>query len=232
MIEFRTGITQIRTGLCRCLFVASLASLGACASFSGMPEPVLNTQAVVESANATDVSDAIGNFYSPDPADRDGLTPEGYRNKIVGTYMTAADLRFAEFRRHLSRQSRGSSLGLDVAILGVAGGASVAAERTANIPSSVAAGPTGTRAALNRDVYFDRTLPALFAAMDSARTETRTTIMVNLRRSATEYPLPVALADIANYELAGSLDGAIERVTAEARSRRRIAMPRARRQRR
>jgi hypothetical protein len=197
-----------------------------------MPEPVLNTQAVVESANATDVSDAIGNFYSPDPADRDGLTPEGYRNKIVGTYMMAADLRFAEFRRHLSRQSRGSSFGLDVAILGVAGGASVAAERTANIPSSVAAGLTGTHAALNRDVYFDRTLPALFAAMDSARTEARTTIMVNLRRSATEYPLPVALADIANYELAGSLDGAIERVTAEARSRRRIAMPRARRQRR
>lgn len=203
----------------RHLFLASLCSLGACASFDAHPVSVLDTRAAVQLANQVPVSVAIHNFYSPDDAARDGLTPESYRNMIIGTYLMAADLRFNDFRRDLSRQSRGSSFGLDVGILGFAGGASIAAERTANILSAIASGLTGTRAALNRDIFFDRTLPALFAGMDSARTEMRTAIMVNLRRSATDYPLPVALGDLASYENAGSLDSAIQRVTGDATRR-------------
>lgn len=200
------------------MLLASLGSLGACASFDAHPAPVLNISNVT--STGINVQDALTRFYSPRPGDRGDLSQEGYRNMMIGTYLMAADLRFNEFRRHLSRQARGSNFGLDLGILGFAGGASVAAgQRTANILSAIAAGLTGTRSALNRDVFFDRTLPALFAAMDGARTDIRTSIMVNMRRSAAEYPLSVAFADLANYENAGSLDSAIERVTGDAVNR-------------
>jgi len=204
-----------RRGICKALLLLTAVSVSGCASFDAHPAPVLNIANVT--STGINVQDALTRFYSPRPEDRGGLSQEGYRNMTVGTYLMAADLRFNEFRRHLSRQARGSNFGLDLGILGFAGGASVAAgQRTANILSAVAAGLTGTRSALNRDVFFDRTLPALFAAMDGARTEIRTSIMVNMRRPAEEYPLSVAFADLANYENAGSLDSAIERVTGDA----------------
>lgn len=215
MDELWTAAMRIRACLGKCLLLISLGSLGACASFDAHPQPVLNRATVVNVANI-DVVDALHDFYASTDSERDGLTSEGFRNRIIGQYLLAADYQFNDFRRQLSRQNRGSNFGLDIGALGFAGGASIAGERTANILSAIAAGLTGTRAALNRDVFFDRTLPALFAAMDGARTEIRTSIMVNMRRSAAEYPLPVALADLANYENAGSLDSAIERVTGDA----------------
>lgn len=216
MVEMAGAVARGRAGLGKCLLLLLSASLGACASFDAHPAPVLNISNVTNNTGIN-VQDALTNFYSTDPDDRDDLTPEGYRNMIVGTYLMAADLRFNEFRRHLSRQSRGSNFGFDLGILGFAGGASIAtSERAANVLSALAAGLTGTRSALNRDVFFDRTLPALFAAMDGARTVIRTSIMVNMRRSAAEYPLSVAFADLANYENAGSLDSAIERITGDA----------------
>ena len=216
MTRLRFTATRIRTGIGRFALLVSLGSLGACASFDAHPAPVLNITDVTNTTGIN-VQQALTNFYSPRPEDRGGLSPEGYRNMMIGTYLMAADLRFNDFRRHLSRQSRGSNFGLDLGILGFAGGASIAtSERAANVLSAIAAGLTGTRAALNRDVFFDRTLPALFAAMDGLRTDIRTSIMVNMRRSAVEYPLSVAFADLANYENAGSLDSAIERITGDA----------------
>ena len=222
MIQMPDAVVRARAGLGKCLLLLSLGSLGACASFEAHPRAVLNPQLVMTGVptsaypNGLPIPQAIENYYG-NPGQRNNLSQQDYRNYVIGVYLMAADQRFNDFRRHLSTQSRGSNFGLDLGILGSAGGASIATgQRTANILSAIAAGVTGTRAALNRDVFFDRTLPALFAAMDSTRTEIRTTIMLNMRRSAADYPLPVALADLANYENAGSLDGAVQRVTAEA----------------
>jgi len=215
MNDLRYAVAGIRAGLGKCLFLISLGTLAGCASFDAHPAPVLNRATVVNVANI-DLSDALHDFYATDDSERGGLTPEGFRNRIIGQYLLAADYQFNDFRRQLSRQNRGSTFGLDVGALGFAGGASVAGARTANILSAIAAGLTGTRTALSRDVFFDRALPALFAAMDAVRTEIRTTIVVNMRRSGAEYPLPLALADLAAYENAGSLDSAIERVTGDA----------------
>ena len=216
MIGLGGGIAYNIARLRKYLLLASLTSLVACASFDAHPQPVLAI-ADVTNSNGINVQDALTAFHSVSDSARQGLSRRGYRDMIIGTYLMAADLRFNEFRRHLSRQSRGSNFGLDLGILGTAGAASIVnSERSANILAAIAAGLTGTRAAINRDVFFDRTLPALFAAMDGARTEIRTSIMVNMRRSADEYPLSVAFADLANYENAGSLDSAIERITGDA----------------
>ncbi|HEX8643563.1 MAG TPA: hypothetical protein VF702_06575 [Allosphingosinicella sp.] len=193
----------------------SLMLLGACASFQAHPEPVLDTRALVASANFN-IPDVLQNFASPDPRERDGLDPEGYRNMVVGSLMLAADSRYMQFRRRLAAESRGSSLLLDVGIAGLASGASIAGESTANALAAGASALTGTRSAVSRDVYFDRTIPAMIGMMDAERTRLRTGIMTNLRRSADEYPLAVALSDVAAYEGAASLDGAIELLTREA----------------
>ena len=211
--------TFVRANL-RLAYLAPLALLGACASFQAHPEPVLETRSLIASANF-DIRNALTAFGDADGHDqrREGLSRQDYRNMVVGTLIMAADARYMQFRRRLAAESRGSSLLLDIGILGLSNGASIASESAANALAAGAAGLTGTRAAVSRDVYFDRTIPAMIGIMDAERTNLRAAIMSNLRRPAAEYPLAIALSDVAAYEAAASLDGAIEILTREAAER-------------
>lgn len=207
-------------GLARLGLILSSLALSGCASFQAHPEPVLDTRAVVASAKFVipDVLTAFGDSEQ-NTKRRDGLSRKDYRNMVVGTLIMAADSRYMQFRRRLSAESRGSSLALDIGILGLSNGASIASEATANALAAGAAGLTGTRAAVSRDVYFDRTIPAMIGIMDAERTKMRAAIMTNLRRPADEYPLAIALSDVGAYEAAASLDGAIEVLTRDAAER-------------
>jgi hypothetical protein len=218
MIALKARAAHMQGGFRKCLLLICLGSLGACASFQAHPEPVLDTMAVVNSANIN-IRSALIAFESSDATLRENLEPMAYRNMVIGTYMLAADQRYLQFRRRLAAEARGSSLLLDIGILGLSGGASLASEATANALAAGAAGLTGTRAAVSRDVYFDRTVPAMIGVMDAERTRIRTLIMVGLRKSAEEYPLAVALGDVSAYEQAASLDAAIEVLTQEAAER-------------
>jgi hypothetical protein len=218
MIEFWSATTRIGAGMGKCLLLLSLGSLGACASFQARPEPVLSTMAVVNSANI-DIRAALIAFAAPSDDAREGLDPKGYRNMVIGTHLMAADVRYSQFRGRLAAEARGSSLLLDIGILGLSGGASLATEATANALAAGAAGLTGTRAAVSRDVYFDRTVPAMIGVMDAERTRIRTLILVNLRKSAEDYPLAIAFSDASSYEAAASLDAAIEVLTRDAAER-------------
>ncbi|HYI48516.1 MAG TPA: hypothetical protein VEX35_08635 [Allosphingosinicella sp.] len=218
MATLTATAAHIRSAVHKSLLLIGLGALGACASFQAHPEPVLSTVAVVNSANF-DVRAALMAFEATSDEARGQLDRKGYRNMVIGTYMMAADMRYMQFRRRLAAESRGSSLLLDIGILGLSGGASLATEATANALAAGAAGLTGTRAAVSRDVYFDRTVPAMIGVMDAERTRIRTLIMVNLRKPAEDYPLAIAMSDVASYEAAASLDGAIEVLTRDASER-------------
>lgn len=186
---------------------------GACASLDGQARPVLEVTAVAAVAAKYPPAKALETFYGKRS---DEAAQRAYRDEVIGAYLAAADLRYLEFRRDLSRQMKGSSLALDVAVLGLTGGASLAAGKTANALSAVAAGFVGTRASLSKELWFDKTLPALIAAMDARRTDVRAQILTRMQTSAQAYSLAEAFADIARYQEAATLDSAIEQITAAA----------------
>ena len=186
MIEIGRASARIQSGIGSLLLVL-LAPLVACTSFQAHPVPVGDTISIANSANIN-IRDALINFASNDASRRQDLTPKAYRDMVIAIYLTAADMRYSQFRRRLAAGSRASSLLSDM----------------------------GARAAVSRSTYFDRTMPAIIAVMDAERTRIRTLIMVNLRKSAEEYPLAVALSDAASYEAAASLDRAIEVLSREA----------------
>lgn len=144
------------------------------------------------------------------------MTPQQWRNAVVLVRMGAADARYHEFRMNLSREVRGANFGLESVVLGLSGLGTVSGEGTANALAAAVAALTGARAALNREVYFERTLPALIAGMEVSRLEIATRIIVGLGKPENDYPLEVALLDALAYERAASLDQAIQIVTAEA----------------
>jgi hypothetical protein len=200
----------------KCLLLLSLGSLGACASFSAMPEPVLTTQDAIDVTHDYPVHQALRRYHAPTDADREGLSPRHWRDMVVGVYLAAADARYQEFRANLSREMRGGNFGLDVAVLGISAAGTVSGQATANALAAITGALTGTRSALSKDVYFERTLPALVASMDASRTEVATRVHTGLTKPVEEYPLERAITDVLAYERAASLDQAIQRVTVSA----------------
>ncbi len=181
-----------------------------------MPEPVVSPQIVVGLTNRYPIDDVLVRFHAESDEARQGLSRREWRDLIVGVYMAAADARYQEFRINLSRESRGSNFGLDLGILGLSNLGTVSGQATANALAAATAGLTGARASLQREVYFQQTLPALAAGMEAARLEVATRIRTNLMKTAEEYPLQQAFVDILAYERAASLDTAIQRVTVQA----------------
>jgi hypothetical protein len=203
---------RVRGSLKRLLILAALIPLGACASFDGQPRAVL-TPAMTSTASF-EVPAALTEYYRvADPAAR-----KNQRDKVIGVYMAAADANFLEFKRLISRESKGSNFALGSSIIGLTSAATVAGQRAAQILTAGAAGLTGVQGKLSTEVYFAKTLPALFAGMEANRTRVRTLIFRRMSEGDS-YPLSQSIADIAAYEEAGSIDQAIKTMTEETAER-------------
>lgn len=192
----------------------ALVAIGGCESFDGQARPVLAMTAVKDVADAYPPQTALSTFYGyrANPA-----RARAYRDEVIGAYLAAADLRFIAFRQDLSRQSKGTNVGFDLAILALTGTASLTGKAVANGLSAGAAGLTGSRAAIAKELWFDKTLPALLIAMEARRTTVRATIVKRMRDEGPEsYSMTEAFADLMAYQAAASLDAAIDTVTAAA----------------
>lgn len=184
-------------------------ALAGCASFDGQAAPILRVADATAIATALPPRTALETFYT----EPDGLKRRLYRDRVIGAYLAGADAQYLHFRAKLSREMKGSNLALGLLALGLTGGASIAGEATANALSAGAAGAIGTRASVSKELWFEKTLPALMTAMASKRTTIRTQIMVRMRETAEVYSLAEAFGDLARYQEAASLDGAVETVT-------------------
>lgn len=190
---------------------AACLALGGCASFDGMPEPVFDADAV--SASVVDeyrYDKAVAAIAS-----LTGPARNTYRNRVVSAYLMAIDARYFQFRRDLSRNMKGGNVGFDAALLALTGTAAVWDKAA----SELAAGATaiaGGRASLNRELYFERTLPALISLMESERLTVRTDILRGMARPEGDYTIEEAFADLTRYQAAASLDVAIQKAAAAA----------------
>jgi hypothetical protein len=99
------------------------------------------------------------------------------------------------------------------------------ANSAANELSAAASGLAGAQGAMNKELYFDKTLPAIVSAMETNRLRMRANIMKRLREDdIVQYPLEQAFADIGDYRLATNLDNAIQQITTAAGQREAVAV--------
>lgn len=200
----------IRVTLLGCLLVAG------CTSVSGFPDRTEDEAAKLSKLRTL--------YFAPTQdvlATYDGKTtdPEKrtYRNNVVYGHLQALDLQFSIFSRSIYTEATSNNLGLDIAgvAVGVSGAVTTVAS-TSRILSALSGGIAGSRTAIDKNLYFERTMPALLALMESGRSTVRTDIERGLLSSPDDYPLGKALSDLERYYNAGSLPGALAAITATA----------------
>lgn len=197
-----------RRPLAAVLTLTLAAWLGGCASFNGAPA----FDPAVTLAAADPMYDGfVTRFYgTTDAAQRVAI-----RNEFIEKRSGVIDRAYAGFKESIYTQRVGSAVGVDIATLVLnAAGAALPDAGVKTGTSALSAALIGGKTSIDKNVYFDRTLPALLAQMDGQRSVVRERILAGMASDATLYPLMQAASDLDAYLSAGSVTGAIAAITA------------------
>jgi hypothetical protein len=197
------------------VFSVSLFLLAACDSIQGYPQDPENSSAVIASLSSYfDLSWDEKYDLSTDPDVR-----RRYRDVIVLSHMRAYDIEFDNFERGLYGQGNSLAVAGSLATItmGAVGGVAGAAVTKAALNSASAA-VTGAEGAISKELYYQRTLPALISQMEADRTIAKTNILLGLKQSDSAYSLAQAYVDLESLKSAGGIPAAISNVTQTASS--------------
>lgn len=188
------------------LIVLALA-LGGCSTLRGNPERYQSTDDIVKAIDLT--AQEVATLAEP-------LTRDD-RNRIQNKAIAVVDQRFNAFVRDLAANRADSS----TAVAGTTLGASTAGAFVDSVKSKTnyalfAAGVVGAFGIVDKNYFYEKTVPALVAGMRAARA----TVLVRIRQGQADtlesYDGPTALRDLEDYYSAGTLLASIAEITARA----------------
>lgn len=188
--------------------IVLLTALQGCASFQGSPE----WDAAVDLKAADPLyATAVDDFYKAS-SDR-----EAVRNRFIEARAALIDHRYRVYKDSLYGQRVGTAVGTDIATLTLNTlGAAVSSVDAKTAANALSAGFIGSKASIDKNVYFDRTLPALLSQMDGARAQWRARLLAGMLLSAEQYSLMQAASDLDAYFHAGTVPGALAAITTQA----------------
>jgi hypothetical protein len=201
-----------RETLSRLVVYVLLGGLGGCAEINGYPTDPENSDAILTSLEPY-LDPAIDADYYKAPADQ----RQAKRDLIVLSRMRAFNIQFDKYEKRLWAGGNTVTLGGDLTALALTGLATTVAGATAKTAFAAAAtGVIGANAAINKDLYYQRTLPALIAQMEADRSKVQRVILTGLQKSDSDYSLAAAEIDLDALKKAGSMPAAIAQVTQTA----------------
>lgn len=184
-----------------------LVSLAACSSMHGVPVRYQDTTATVTAIDLT-AADLAALVKANAPNER---------NAFVNRAIAVIDLRFHELVRNVNgdRQDSAAITSYGNIAFNTAGTlvSSVVAKTNYAAAAAVSSALLGVT---EKQYYFDKTLPALVAAMTAARATVEERMRRGMQQDIYEYPGSLALADLESYFSAGTLLAAISNITTRA----------------
>lgn len=188
-----------------------LISMG-CATISGSPAAFPTSENALEEIDPCYKATIDLYYSSPSPSIRIEV-----RNKFIEKRLGAIDGQYLAFKEALYTQGIVSNVVVDVTTLGLnVAGAATGSSSAKSILHSLSGGLIGGKAAVDKNVYFDRTMPALLSQMEALRKTVRARIIEGMARSEAAYPLAQAMNDLQDYYIAGTIPGAIVGITKDA----------------
>ncbi len=216
---------------------ACAALVGGCESLQGCPRNPVDVGDELERLTPYFTQDVVSSYYLdgksapksppdksvskkpakkaapelPNPAlRRPGEDQKDYRDRVVCCRMRVIDLLFTDYEQQLYKLHNIGTIAGDFAVLGLTAAGSVAGSaETKAILSAIAAGVTGAKLSVDKNLYYQQTMPIIFQHMENLRKTQRQMIFANLKKSASDYPLPQAMSDVDFYYKLGTLPAAI-----------------------
>lgn len=189
--------------ICRLAALAIIATVCGCATMHGMPKQGVSLQL----ANQSDVgADQVAFDYSVE-----------VRDQWIESNLISIDGLYDDFVTELQKSRNGWSIG--AGILDIAFGVASSLTPSAGVKANYAAASTlltGSYAVINKEVFYEKTVSALVAAMDARRKSVLLQIRTGMQQDKKTYPISAAHEHIRAYQRASSLIGGLSFVEAAA----------------
>ncbi len=199
----------------RILLVVATVVVSGCAGLKGAPQPVFDQDAEVEEikklyGSETEIKAQYKKLLNSPSAQKT------YRNEVILARMRAYDIRFNEFKKELFRGEAGKNIATDVALIGMGAAAALVGGTTGRALAAAITGLAGAKASFDKNVYFEKTMAVIVAAMIARRKEKELEIRIKMRTDTDAYPLDDGLRDVRGYEEAGTISEGIISLAATA----------------
>jgi hypothetical protein len=192
-----------------------LPILSACAIIEGYPANPDNNTATLTALQDT--------YFGPKSEDKyNGIqqTDPNYatlrrnaRDEVILGRIHAYDIEFSSFQRALTGYDSMISIGTDLTALALNGlGATNGNKAMKTAFAAASGGVIGAQGVIDKDMFYQKTVPALIAQMEANRAKTKLAIFTGLRQADADYPLGRADSDLADLNDAGSIPNAISNV--------------------
>src|SRR5260370_9609445 len=166
--------------------------LAGCAPLLGYPRDPEDTDATLVGLQQYFNGAKQKEYFDP----RNAALREIIRNEIILGRMHAYDINFADFEKRLYGDGNAVSLGSDLVGLVLAGlTATTGGAATKAALGAATAGVIGANTAINTDLYYEKTIPALLAQMEADRLLAKAPIISGMNMSVAGYPLIQAYTD-------------------------------------
>lgn len=194
-----------RCGLAALLLLA--IGFAGCSTLRGNPVRYQASDAVVQAIDLR--ADELAALA--EPTDRD------MRNRIQNRALAVIDLRFNAFVRDLTADRADSSAAVAGTTLGAStAGAFVDSVKAKTNYALFAAGVVGAFGIVDKNYFYEKTVPALVAGMRAARANVLLRIRQGQNETLESYGGVAALQDLEDYYAAGTLLASIAEITTRA----------------
>ncbi len=204
---------QMKISLCLSIILTLIFCSG-CGELRVRPKRAYNTNdALIELNIESAISRMISEYYGTTLPE----TRKDTRDTIVSKVLIVTDIHYHDFIESVSVFKKKKDTAAEIGVVAASGVASLIHPlSTAQIFSQVSVGIQSSNIAVNKNFFYEQTIPVLISSMNARRLTVRADIVRNVKLGTQNYPLQAALADLDRYYNAGTFEGAVELIAKKA----------------
>lgn len=211
----------VKTVFCAAIYCLAATLFTGCGSVRkpGFPKQSYNEKAQIKTLEKEfEKPRMISAYYAL--CARPGVTEEekhAARNRIIDGRLALINLNYNQFVSEFSFTKQSIDFSAEMTELGVnLATTAVGGSSAKTILGAVSAGITGTRLAIDKNFFYEKTVTVLVTSMNAQRKVALVPILRGMKASTDDYPLAQVLSDLDGYYFAGTFLGALQSIQAEA----------------
>jgi len=171
-----------------------------------------------------DLPAKITDFYKKKQEGVSDTELRSLRNEVVLFRVALINLNYNQFVASFSLNKQIIDTTADLADFGVdLAATAVGSASTKTVLSSISAGISGSRVSIDKNFFYEKTVPVLVSTMNAERKKALAPILIGQNKSLNDYPIVQAISDLDAYYLAGTFLGALQSIQADAGEKESIA---------
>jgi len=199
-------------------FICIAGSVASCSITEGFPRDPEDTAATLTKL-APYFDSAKDDEYLAAQAKNDEASARAIRDSIIMNKMHAYDIEYDDFKKSLTSYGNGISTGSDLVVLILNGfGATTGSAETKSALAAASAGVVGAQGAINKDLFYQKTIPAIISQMDANRDKAAVPLVTGMSEDTSKYSLQTAERDLEHYKISGNVVDAISSITQQAQN--------------